>query len=58
MDQYDSPALEDAADLYDELREQRSIEILQQGLLDSTYLDSSRQGPPLSEDEYLDVSGD
>jgi hypothetical protein len=58
MDQHDSPVLEDAAELNTELREQRGIEILQPGQLDSTYLDSSRQGPPLSEDEYLDASGD
>jgi hypothetical protein len=58
MDQRDRPVQDDAADWCAELREQRSIEILQQGLLDSTYIDASRQGPPLSEEEFLDESGD
>ncbi len=58
MDRDDRPIVEDPTDLYAELREQRGLEILREGLLDSTYIDVSRQGSPLNEDEYIEESGD
>jgi len=58
MDQRDTLTLDNATDLYAELREHQGLEILREGRLDSTYIDVSRQGPPLSEDEFLDESGD
>jgi hypothetical protein len=58
MDEFDSPATEDATDLYAELREQRGLEMLREGRLDSTFIDASREGPPPSEGEFIDESGD
>ncbi len=58
MDQRDTLTLDNATDLYAELREHQGLEILREGGLDSTYIDTSRQGLPLSEDEFLDESGD
>jgi hypothetical protein len=58
MEQRDDPKVDHTTDPYAELREQQGSEPLRQGQLDSTYIDVSRQGPPLSEDEFLDESGD
>lgn len=58
MDQRDDTAIEDAADRNAEEREQQGLEILREGRLDSTYIDTSRHGPPLDEDEFIDESGD
>lgn len=58
MEQRDDPNADDTTDRHAEPSEQQGIEILGQGRLDSTYIDVSRQGPPLSEDEFLDESGD
>lgn len=58
MDEYESPIIDDPTDLYAELREQQGLAILREGRLDSTFIDVSRQGPPLSEDEFIEESGD
>ncbi len=58
MDRNDIPILDDAVDQYPELREQRALELLREGRLDSTFIDVSRQGSPLTEEEFLDQSGD
>lgn len=58
MDQYETLICDDAVDLYAERREQRDLELLGEGRLDSTFIDVSRQGKPLSEEEFLDESGD
>jgi hypothetical protein len=58
MDQRNDTAAEDATDRNAEEREQEGLEILREGRLDSTYIDTSRHGVPLSEDEFIDESGD
>jgi hypothetical protein len=58
MDQRYDPNVDDTTDSDAEPHEWQDGEILRQGRLDSTYIDVSRQGPPLSEDEFLDESGD
>ena len=58
LDEHNDPNMDDTVDPHAAPRDQQTIESLRQGRLDSTFIDVSRQGPPLSEDEFLDESGD
>lgn len=57
-DERETTRITDATDLFTELREQVNLEALGQGRLDSVALGISGQTASLSEEEFLDLSGD
>lgn len=58
MQRDDRPATEETSDTPAEPPERRGVEVPGEGRLDSTFIDVSRTGPPPSEGEYIDESGD